>query len=80
MSDYKVGTSPLTGRIYAGTVKKDGTWGANKKDVTDTAPGAVAAHLIQRNEIIEFYYKDGNKYELKVVKVQPAQSLKNKDL
>lgn len=49
-------------------VKKDGTWYSNKKDVTDTAVGAVAQHLLQLNEKVQFTYK-GEKYELKVVKI-----------
>lgn len=68
MSDFKVGCSPLTSRIFAGKVLKDGTWGANKKDVTDTAVGAVAQHLLQLEEKMQFTYK-GELYELKVEKV-----------
>jgi hypothetical protein len=42
-----VGTSPLTNRIYAGHVLKDGaTWGANKQDVTGAACGAVCEHVL----------------------------------
>jgi len=68
MSDFKVGCSPLTSKIYAGKVLKDGSWGANKKDVTSTAVQAVAQHLLQLDERMEFYYR-GDKYELKVVKI-----------
>lgn len=42
-----VATSPLTNRIYAGSVLKDNcTWGANKTDVTGQACAAVAQHVI----------------------------------
>lgn len=68
MAEFKVGCSPLTSTIYAGTVKKNGTWGANKKDVTKTAPAAVAQHLLQLNEKIVFTYQ-GEEYELKVEKI-----------
>ena len=68
MSDFKVGCSPLTSRLFAGKVLKDGTWGANKKDVTDTAVGAVAQHLLQLEEKMQFTYKS-ELYELKVEKV-----------
>lgn len=68
MSDFKVGCSPLTSRLFAGKVLKDGTWGANKKDVTETAVGAVAQHLLQLEEKMQFTYK-GELYELKVEKV-----------
>ncbi len=50
MSKMKVGCSPLTSEIFAGKVLKDGTWGANKQNVTDTAVGAVAQHLLQLDE------------------------------
>jgi hypothetical protein len=68
MSDFKVGCSPLTRRIYAAKVLKDGTWGANKKDVTDSAVSAVAQHLLQLNEKLQFTYQ-GEQYEFKVEKV-----------
>lgn len=72
MAEFKVGCSPVTNRIMAGTVKKDGTWGVNKKDVTDTAPLAVAQHLLQVEEKIQFEYKN-ELYELKVVKVEKKE-------
>ncbi len=47
MKTLHVATSPLTKRIYAGTVLNDGaTWGAGKQDVTGAACGAVAEHVI----------------------------------
>jgi len=54
---FKVGCSPFTSRIIAGKVLKDGTWGKSKYDVTDTAVGAVAAHLLQKDEKVEFTYE-----------------------
>ena len=68
MSDFKVGCSPLTSRLFAGKVLKNGTWGQTKYDVTDTAVGAVAQHLLQLEEKMQFTYK-GELYELKVEKV-----------
>lgn len=51
MKTLHVGVSPLTNRIYAGTVLKDGmTWGANKTDVTGAACGAVCEHVIANGE------------------------------
>jgi hypothetical protein len=67
MSDYKVGCSPLTNRIYAGKVLKNGTWGANKKDVTDSAVSAVAEHFLKTGQKLQFTYQ-GEQYELKVEK------------
>lgn len=44
---HHVATSPITGRIYAGTVLKNGIeWGANKTDVTGEACAAVAHHVL----------------------------------
>ena len=68
MSDFKVGCSPLTSRLFAGRVLKNGTWGKTKHDVTETAVGAVAQHLLQLEEKVQFNYK-GELYELKVEKV-----------
>ena len=68
MSDYKVGCSPLTSRLFAGKVLKNGTWGQTKHDVTDSAVSAVAQQLLQTGEKLQFTYK-GEQYELKVKKV-----------
>ena len=71
MSDFKVGCSPLTSQLFAGRVLKDGTWGKNKHDVTDTAVGAVAQHLLQLDEKMQFIY-EGERYEIKVEKVEQS--------
>lgn len=68
IQEFKVGCSPLTGRLFAGKILKNGTWGQTKYDVTDTAVGAVAQHLLQLEEKVQFNYK-GELYELKVEKV-----------
>jgi len=67
MSNYKIGCSPLTSEIYAGTVSKTGLWG-KKHNVTETAVGAVAQHLLQLNEELRFNYQ-GKKYALRVVEI-----------
>ena len=55
-----VATSPLTNRIYAGTVLKDRrTWGANKSDVTGEACGAVCEHVLAKGEPV-VVTNDGN--------------------
>ena len=47
LKNLHVGNSPLTNRIYAGTVLKDGwSWGANKQDVTGVALAAAAQHVL----------------------------------
>ena len=43
-------------------------WGNTKHDVTDSAVGAVAQHLLQLDQKMQFNYK-GEEYEIKVVKV-----------
>lgn len=44
-----VATSPLTNKIYAGTLLKDGvTWSENRDDVTGLACGAVVEHVMRR--------------------------------
>lgn len=68
MSDFKVGCSPLTSKLYAGNVLSNGTWGKVKHDVTDTAVLAVAQHLMQLDETVQFDCK-GETYQMKVTKV-----------
>lgn len=47
MGKLHVAPSPITNRIYAGSVLKDGmTWGSNKTDVTGEACAAVAKHAL----------------------------------
>jgi hypothetical protein len=51
LKSLHVGVSPITNRIFCGSVLKDGrTWGANKTDVTGAACGAVAEHVIANQE------------------------------
>jgi len=69
MSNFKVGCSPISGAIYAGNVLKSGMWGAKKHDVTETAVGAVAEHLLHAEEEVCFKIKD-KKYALRVVEVE----------
>jgi len=70
-----IGTSPLTGTIFAGTVLKDGmTWGAGKQDVTIEALVAVAEHAIHFGEktgkAIEITKADGTpEYRISVAKL-----------
>lgn len=68
MSNFKVGCSPLSSKIFAGKVLKNGTWGSVKHDVTDSAVSAVAQHLLQLDEKLQFEYR-GKTYELKVVEI-----------
>ena len=69
MSEFKVGCSPLTSQIFAGTVTKTGLWGKKKYNVTETAVGAVAQHLMQLEEELRFDL-NGKKYALRVVELK----------
>lgn len=69
MDEFKVGCSPLTSEIFAGNVLKNGMWGAKKHNVTGTAVGAVAQHLLQKNEEMSFSYQ-GKNYALRVVELE----------
>lgn len=73
MSEFKVGTSGLTGTIFAGKVLKNGTWGANKKDVTGSAVQAVASHLIIKKEAALFQSHDGKFYRMQVEEISESQ-------
>lgn len=69
MSKIRIGCSPITGTIYAGSVSKTGLWGKNKVDVTDEAIRSVAESLLQTDEVLRFSY-EGEWYELGVKKIQ----------
>lgn len=69
MSKLKVGCSPITGVIYAGSVTKTGLWTRNKIEVTDEARRCVAESMLLMNELLRFEYK-GNTYELSVKKIK----------
>jgi len=67
MRQLHVGTSPLTNRIYAGHVLKDGaTWGEGKQDVTGPACGAVAEHVLANKEPVIVTCNGEPKYEITV--------------
>ena len=51
MTEYHVGASDVSGRIYAGEGKKDDLgiyWGAYRSDVTSEAINAVMAHMLYK--------------------------------
>ena len=67
--NIRIGTSPITGSIFAGKVNKAGTmWVGEKQDITVEAIGAVAESLLKTKEKIPFTV-DGQNYELLVIKV-----------
>lgn len=66
-----VGTSPLTNRIYAGHVLKDGqTWAADKEDVTGAACAAVAQHALKDDGSVVVNRNGTPKYEITVKDLQ----------
>jgi len=70
MSKLTIGCSPITSEIFAGKLNKNKTmWKGEKIDVTDTAVGAVAQHLLQKDEEMQFNYKD-KRYALRVVELK----------
>jgi hypothetical protein len=69
MNKIRIGCSPITGTIYAGSVSKTGFWGNNKCDVTQEAVRAVAQNLLQTDEKLQFKYED-DWYELSVKKIE----------
>jgi len=67
MRKLHVGTSPLTNRIYAGHVLKDGaTWGEGKQDVTGAACGAVCEHVLANGDPVMVTCNGKPKYEITV--------------
>lgn len=71
-----VSTSPLSNRIYAGTLIANNTrWGANKQDVTDEACGAVAQHVL--NTGVPVQVRNGSEllYEISVVDISKRKPL-----
>lgn len=70
MKKLHIGTGPLTNRIFAGTVLKDGiTWGANKQDVTGEACGAVCEHVISNSGVVIVSCNGKPKYEIIVTEI-----------
>lgn len=56
-----IGTSQLTGKIYAGHLIKGGTiWGANKQDVTIDCLVATIEHCLKFGKTVELCDSKGN--------------------
>jgi hypothetical protein len=67
MKKLHIAASPLTGTIFAGTVLKNGTWGAGKQDLTIEALVAVAEHAAHFGRPVEITGPDGKlKYRITV--------------
>lgn len=58
--EIRIGCAPITGRIFAGPLLKDGrTWAANRQDVTIDALVAVAEHALKFGEPVVISQPDG---------------------
>lgn len=67
MRKFHIGTSPLTNRIYAGHVLKDGaTWDEGKQDVTGAACYAVCEHVLANGKPVIVIRNGKLKYEITV--------------
>lgn len=70
MKKIHIGTSPITGNIYAGNLLKDGmTWGSNQQDVTGAACGAVCEHVISRSGEVTVRLNGKPKYKITVTDI-----------
>lgn len=67
-----VGASPLTGRIYAGTVLKDGrTWASGAQDVTVEALIAVMTHINHFGKPVEITEKQSGNVVCRLTAEKP---------
>lgn len=67
MRKLHVGTSPLTNRIYAGHVAKDGlNWTDGKQDVTGAACGAVCEHVVANGKPVIVNLNGKPRFEISV--------------
>ena len=73
MAEYHVGSSPITGEIYAGTSKqiKTGSVWINKSHVTDEAIAAVREHMLSKMKADDsgFQYEWRRKADGKIVRL-----------
>ena len=67
MKKLHVGTSPLSNRIYAGHILKNGCmWGEGKQDVTNLVCGAICEHVIANKEPVIVNCNGKPKFEISV--------------
>ena len=75
-----IGTSPLTNRIFAGYVLKDGhTWGANKTDVTGAACGAVCEHVIANGGPVTVTCNGKPRFQISVIDLDAGKPPKGEE-
>ena len=59
MMEITIGTSQLTGKIYAGSISKSGIWKPNKQDVTMQCLLATIEHCLKFGETVQIMKPDG---------------------
>lgn len=75
MKPIHIVTSPLTNRIFAGNILKDGyTWAANKQDVTGAACGAVCEHILGNGGTVTVTCNGKPKFEITVRDLTASES------
>lgn len=74
LDDLRIGVSPLTDRVYVGTVNKrsPGVW-ASKSDCTSRLLGALMEWTPPGN-VREFADSHGNRYEIEIRKLPDDRS------
>lgn len=72
-ANLRVAPSPLTNRIFCGSVSKNGLeWLSNKTDVTGDACAAVAIHALSQNGSVIVTENGKAKYEISVKELPDA--------
>lgn len=70
MKKLHIGTSPLTGTIFAGNILKDNrTWGNGKQDVTIDALVSVAQHVLFFGKPVEITNNGKPEFKITVEKL-----------
>ncbi|ORM94910.1 DUF7446 family protein [Pantoea cypripedii] len=70
--EYRVGDIPLSGRLYAGFVRKDsGKWEGTARDVTDQALAAVGQKLVREGRHRLIPLPDGRMLRLSAEMTDP---------
>lgn len=72
MGKLDIACSPLTDRIFIGSVLKSGGWASNKTDVTGAACASVAIHALAKGGTIVITANGAPAYEISVKKLEGA--------
>jgi hypothetical protein len=72
-----VSTSPLSNRIFVGTVLKNGHWSSSKQDVTTDALVAVAEHALAFGKPVLITCNGIPEFEITVKKLECTEGDKS---